>query len=251
MMEAMDGGTIVRDRSRALCMIAVNFNADLKPLHRALIDLQANQIPFALALGATRLAQGVVEAETDEIDKTFDNPTPFTEKSFALVPATKKSPVAIVFPKDIQEQYLAPYIVGGDRSLGSKKAMLVPITARTNAYGNLSRNQLATLKGKPNVFVGTVKFRNGSKVSGVWQRSATARGARYKGGGEYGTRGKNTNVIGGVRTTLKLLIHFEDTTEVPKRLDFYGRARTYVQRNAAREFEAALERALATASARK
>jgi hypothetical protein len=214
-------------------VIAINFKADLKPLHRALIDLQANQIPFALALGATRLAQGVVEAETDEIDKTFDNPTPFTEKSFALVPATKKSPVAIVFPKDIQEQYLAPYIVGGDRSLGSKKAMLVPITARTNAYGNLSRNQLATLKGKPNVFVGTVHSRRtGKPISGVWQRPTNA---------QRRAAGRNSG-----KAPLKLLIEFTDTTPAPKRLDFYGRARRYISRNATAVFTDALNQAIAS-----
>ncbi|MDH4746859.1 hypothetical protein OMP43_22810 [Sphingomonas sp. CBMAI 2297] len=218
-------------------MITVNFKADLKPLHRALIDLQANQIPFALALGATRLAQGVVVEEADEIDKTFDNPTPFTKKSFAIVPATKKSPVAIVFPKDVQEAYLEPYIVGGNRSLGSKKAMLVPITARTNAYGNLSRNQLAALKGKPNVFVGTVHSRRtGKPISGVWQRTPAKRAPARKGAVSNAAPGK-----------LKLLIAFEDTTPAPKRLDFYGRARRYISRNAAAVFSDALSQAIASA----
>lgn len=229
-------------------MLALNFKADLKPLQRAMIGIRGSQIPFALALGATRLAQGVQAAETDEIKQTFDNPTPFTEKALAIVPAKKKAPVAIVFAKDIQDAYLAPYVVGGDRSLGGKKAMLVPINARTNAYHNLSRNQLATLKGKPNVFVGTVRFKkSGKAVSGVWQRGAVKRGARNKGNGEHGTKGSSQGKVGSVRSTLKLLIEFKDTTPTTKGFAFYARAQRYVSRNAAPVFAAALNEALATA----
>ena len=53
-------------------------------------------------------------------------------------------------------------------------------------------------------------------------------------------------MIGGVRTTLKLLVQFQDTTEAPKHLEFYETARAYVRANAKREFDAAFRKALAT-----
>lgn len=231
----------------------IDIRADLKPLHRAFIALGAKQVPYASALALTRLAEGVQAAEVDELKKDFEKTTAFTERAFGKTAATKKNLVATVFIKDRtsdaggQNAYLAPYVLGGDRSLGGKRGMLVPRAAKTNQFGNLSKGQLARYKGMPDVFIGPVTFKNGRTVNGVWKRGATKRGARYKGGGEYGTRGKNTNKPGGVRTTLQLLIEFEDTTPVPHGFDFYGRARTYVRANAAREFEAAMRQALATA----
>lgn len=229
-------------------LIAVNIKADLRPLHRAFLDIGHKQVPFATALALTRIAKAVQADEIGEIDRTFEKATKFTENAFAVQPAKKTAPIAVVFAKDIQEQYLEPYVVGGNRSLGTKKGMLVPIGAATNAFGNLSRGQLARLKAKPNVFVGSITFRKtGRTVSGVWQRGSTPRGARRKGNGEYGTKGNSQNQVGGVRSTLKLLIEFADTTPVKKRLDFEGRARATIRRVARREFEAALSQALATA----
>ena len=229
-------------------MLALSTKADLKPLQRGFVAFRSKQVPFATALALTSLAKGVEAQENEATVETFKNPTPFTRKSFAILPATKSKPVAIVFPKDIQEQYLAPYVLGGNRSLGSKRAMLVPISAGVNAYGNMPRNKLAQLKSKPNVFIGTVRFRkSGKAISGVWQRGETPRGKRYKGNDEYGTRGDSQGKVAGARTTLKLLIEFKDTTPAPEHLDFYGRANTYLRRNAAREFDVAMRKALATA----
>ncbi len=228
--------------------MGLGIRVDLRQAQQALGDLVNRQVPFASALALTMLAEGVQAAETDEENRTFDNPTPFTQRAFAKTPATKKRLVATVFIKDAQANYLAPYVDGGDRFLGAKKGMLAPVGQKTNQYGNLPRNTLARLKGKPNVFIGPIMFKKtGRTVNGVWQRSATPRGQRYKGGGEYGTRGKNTNIVDGVRTTLTLLIQFEDTTEVPKHLDFYGRARAHVAKYAQPVFEAALTQAMKTA----
>lgn len=135
--------------------------------------------------------------------------------------------------------------MGGNRSLGTKRGMLAPRAVGLNQYGNLSKGKLASLKSKPGVFIGPVTLKNGRTINGVWQRGKTKRGERYKGGGEYGTRGK-LNKIGGARTTLKLLIQFEDTTPVRKRLPFEKVARMYIQRNATAAFDAALRRALQT-----
>lgn len=229
-------------------MIGIDIRGDLRPLQRAMIALRAEQVPFAMSLALNALAKGVSADQTKLLDETFDTPTPFTEKAYRIEVATKSRPVAVVAAKDIQAQYLEPYVHGGQRSYGEKKGMLGPRDVGLNKYGNLSKGKLQSLKAKPGVFIGSVRFRkSGNTVSGVWQRGATPRGTRHKGGGEHGTKGKNTNVIGGVRTTLKLLIQFEDTSEVPKRLPFEQRSRSYLKANAAREFDAALRRAMQTA----
>lgn len=215
-------------------LIGLSIRADLKPLHRALIDVQVRQVPFATAVALTNLAKGAQALEADDIAHTFDHPTPFTRNAIAIQPATKSKPIAVVFPKAIAAEYLEPYIDGGNRSLGSKKGMLVPIGARTNQYGNLSKGQLARLKAKPGVFIGAVTTKGGRTIKGVWQRPAAPK--RPRGAGQPPPAGH-----------LKLLIEFADTTPVRKRLDFYGRIQRYVRANAAREFNAALSKALATA----
>lgn len=224
-------------------MVAIRADFDLSALQRAARAFGSQQMPFAEALALTRLAKGVSAEETRAVIDTFDSPTPFTQKAFTVRPATKAAPIAYVSAKDIAAQYLAPYVFGGERSLGKKRAMLVPKATGTNQYGNLSRNKLKTLKGKPNVFVGTITSKGGQKIAGVWQRPASsARAAPAKG------KRKSARPV---QSGLKLLIRFSDTTEAPKHLPFYERARAYVARHAPEEFRAALRQALFTTRGRK
>lgn len=215
-------------------MLAVNIRGNLAPVHRALIDLRAKQVPFATSLALNFLARGVAADERELIGQTFESPTPFTRNAYRVEVATKSRPIAVVAAKDIQAQYLSPYVRGGARFLGTKKAMLAPRAVSLNRYGNLTRGKLQALKGKPNVFIGPVKTRSGRIINGVWQRPAN--GQRRD--GTRGTKGK---------TGLRLLIQFEDTTPAPKRLPFEQRARAYIDRHARAAFEDALRMAIATA----
>jgi hypothetical protein len=209
-------------------MVAINIKADLKGVHRAFINLKAKQAPFATALALTTLAKGAAAAERDEAAKTFDTPTPFTLNAFRVQPATKSNLVAVIAVKDVQAEYLEPYVVGGDRYLGKKKGMLAPRNVALNQYGNLSRGKIRALQAKPNVYVGKITTKSGRVISGVWQRPGPAR------------KGKSAGPI-------KLLIRFEDTTPAPKHLAFVERATSYVRANAVREFQAAMRKAMATA----
>lgn len=196
--------------------------------------LGAKQVPFATSLALNVLAKGVAADQVKLIDETFDTPTPFTERAYRIEVATKAKPIAVVAAKEIQAQYLAPYVVGGQRFLGTKRGMLAPRSVGLNQYGNLTKNKLATLKGKRGVYIGKIKTRGGKVISGVWQRP----GKRPSGGRTTGAQPQGN---------LKLLIQFEDTKVVPKRLPFEQRARTYLSRNAASAFDAALRRAMTTA----
>lgn len=230
-------------------MVTIAANFELSSLQRAAKAFGAQQMPFASALALTRLAQGVSADEAEAARETFDNPTPFTQKSFAVTAATKKNPIAYVQARKIAAQYLAPYVYGEDRSLGGKKAMLVPRDVGLNQFGNLPRNKLKTLKGKPNIFVGTVKFKkSGKTISGVWQRPDNGlRRSGYR-GTKGATRGaKTASSVAGTATGLKLLIQFEDTTPAPKHLPFYETAKAYVAKHARDEFTTALRQAFETA----
>ena len=215
----------------------IGIKGDLRPLQRAFIVLGAKQVPFATSLALTALAKGVVAEETKAVDDTFKSPTPFTERAFRIDAASKSKPIAVVAIKDIQAQYLAPYIVGGPRFLGKKKGMLAPRSVALNQYGNLPKNKLRSLQGKPNIYIGPIKTKSGRVISGVWQRPTPARIGR-------GKRGATKAAPAG---KLKLLIQFEDTTPAPKHFAYFERARTYLKKNAAREFDIAMRRALSTA----
>lgn len=231
---------------------SIDVRIDRSALRRAIADIGERQIPFATALTLNALAKGVKVAEQVEVGRVFDTPNPFTQTAFRTVNATKGNLVSRVLAKDStndtggQNAYLAPYVFGGKRSLGKKKKMLAPITNNIglNSYGNLPRTKVKTLKAKPGVFVGTIRFnKSGKSYSGVWQRPE--RGRRKD--GSYGTIGDTHNKLDGVRTGLKLLIKFEESTDTHKRLDFEGTARRYIKKNAAHEFDLALRKAMATA----
>ena len=232
-------------------MIALS--VDLGPVHKALKALGTTQIPFASALALTKLAQGVAEAERAQTKETFAHPTPFTQNAFRVTAATKGNPVAWVAAKDIAAQYLAPYVFGGDRSYGNKKAMLVPKQIAVNQYGNLPRGKLKQLQGKPGIFIGPVKTKAGVVINGVWQRPVIGiradgtRGTKSKTIG--GTRLANGKTVGGTVVSdgkLKLLVRFEDTTPTNKHFPFFERARAYATRNAQSEFKVALKQAMAS-----
>ncbi|MGY2732374.1 hypothetical protein [Sphingomonas sp. UYP23] len=220
----------------------IDIRADLKPLQRAFIALGAKQVPFATSLALNALAKGVATQERAEVDKTFSTPASFTENAFRIAVATKSNPIATVAAKDKtnahggQAAYLAPYVIGGERFLGSKKGMLAPRSVGLNQYGNLTKGKLASLRGRPNVFIGKLQTKSGRIISGVWQGPAAVKALRRKSAGVSTTQGG-----------AKLLIQFEDTTPVKKRFDFFGRATSYLKSNAAREFDAAMRQALATA----
>ena len=214
-------------------VVSLDIRGHLPPLHRAMMRLGASQIPFATSLALNTLARGVSADQEYLIGETFKTPTPFTKKAYRIEVATKTRLVSRVAAKDIQSQYLAPYVVGGTRFLGRKRGMLAPRGVMLNQYGNLTKGKLASLKAKPKTYIGKVKTRSGKEINGVWQRPSSAQRRR-----------------GGARSALKLLIQFEDTTPVPKRLPFEQRARIYIERHARAVFNEALRRAIDTQSGR-
>lgn len=204
--------------------IKVTVRTDLFTLERSLDSFARKQLPFATSLALTAIAKRVKDAEDKAIPEIFDAPTPFTQKAVAIIPSRKQTQRAVIFIKDRQAHYLDPYEDGGHQVLNSR-ALLNPKNIKLNQYGNLSKNTLARLKARPDIFIGPVKTKGGI-VNGVWQRIPPKRG---------------------VPAHLKLILRFGDGVEVTKHLDFRKRAITVIRGCSRVEMGKAIARALASA----
>ncbi|WP_433693236.1 hypothetical protein [Paraburkholderia phenoliruptrix] len=204
-------------------MLTLSVRSEIKSVARALDSLARKQLPFATAQAINATATGVKEAEQQNMRKVLDAPTPFTVNAVAIKRATKSNPVALVYVKPVAAAYLLPYEIGGPNKLNSQ-ALLKPVGAKVNQYGNLPRNLVKRLSSKPNVFVGKVQTKGGL-VDGVWQRTKQ-------------TRGK--------RAGLKLMVKFEDAHEAKQRLDFRGVGKRTVAATFRGELDKAVAKAIAT-----
>ena len=224
-------------------MLDISVHSNLKEITRKLTRFAHQQVPFATAQALTATAKAVQSAEDANLKKVLDNPTPFTLRSIGVKGASKSNQTAIVFMRDIAAAYLAPYEFGGLNKLNGQ-ALLKPIDVRVNQYGNLPRSKLKSLKGRKDVFIGSITFKkSGKTISGVWQRPTV--GTRRS--GHRGSTG-NTHVIEGARSGLKLLIRFTDAHEVTQHLAYMSVAKQTVAKSFNREFGRALSRAIATAN---
>lgn len=205
-------------------MFTVSVKSDIRNVARALDDLARKQLPFATAQAINATAAKVKEAEQENMRKVLDAPTPFTVNSVAVKKATKGNPVALVYVKPVAASYLLPYETGGLNKLNSQ-ALLKPIGAKVNQYGNLPRNLVKRLTGRPNVFVGKIQTKGGL-VDGVWQRTKQ-------------TRGK--------RAGLKLMVKFEDAHEATQHLDYAGVGKRVVAATFRGELDKAVAKAMASA----
>jgi hypothetical protein len=215
-------------------MVDVRMRLDDKAVRRMLADLPSKQIPFAISTGVNAISKRVAAAETAALGSEFHKATPFTKRAIAIQPARKEVPYAVVYVKDAQAAYLAPYETGGRQFLGSKRALINPkAKPLLNQYGNLPKGKLQRLKGRKDVFIGAVKTKAGL-VSGVWQRLpghiANAKDAK---GEKVGP--------------LVLLIRWGDPQEVKPTLHFATRAAKVASDSVVTEFQAAFAKALATA----
>jgi len=196
----------------------------MKSLSRTLDGFAKKQLQFATAQAINATAEIVKRAQQDNMKKVLDAPTPFTVNSIGIKKATKANLNATVFVKPVAAAYLLPYETGGKNKLNSQ-ALLKPVNAKVNQYGNLPRNLVKRLTAKPNVFVGKVQTKDGL-VDGVWQRTKK-------------TRGKKAG--------LKLMVKFEDAHEATQHLDYGGVAKRVVGAVFRVELEKAMAKAMASA----
>ena len=224
-------------------MLSISVRADVKGLTRQLSALAQKQIPFATATALTATAKLVAAAEVENMKKVLDKPTPFTLRSVRVKGARKSDPVATVYMQDTAAVYLLPFEFGGRHKLIGKGITWLNPKDKSllNQYGNLPKSKLNALKNRPDVFVGTVKTKDGKTIDGVWQRPTAEPAANAK--GKVKLKAK-TNYSG----KLKLLIRFGDALEVKDQLHWRTLAQKTVGAVFKEEFTKALAAALATAS---
>jgi hypothetical protein len=223
----------------------INIQTNIKAFEKKVSAFAHKQLPFATAQALTAIAQAVVLAEQVNEKKVLDRPKPFTTGAIGVVKANKARMEATVFVKDITAAYLEPYQFGGKNKLNSR-ALLKPVDAVTDLdqFGNLPRNFIRKLKGRPDIFIGTVQTKAGP-VNGVWQRDAsvdfelplTTRTGKLR------TPKARRNTSG----RLILLVKFTDAHPVKQHLDWFNVAQRAVAKNFNREMGKALARAIATA----
>lgn len=212
--------------------------ADLKDLSRQLETIK-KQIPFATAQAMTSVVRQIRDAEQTAMKRRLENPTPFTVNSVRAAGATKNNLVARVFVMDTAAAYLDPFESGGVHKLNGQ-ALLNPKNIKLNKFGNLSRNKLAQLKAKPNVFIGDV---NG--VNGVWQRKKALKGKKGKKRQKRSANGTHSPRV--KQRPPKLLIRFGDALPVKPVLGYMDRANAMAKALLPQEIQKALAEAMRTA----
>ena len=202
--------------------LTISVKTDLKDVTRYLTRIQRKQVPFATALALTTTAKDVQRAETVQLTKKLDRPTPFTKRSMGIKAATKRRLTAEVFIKRIQARYLQWQIFGGVRR-GS--LLTVPKQQKVNVSGNipaLKKKKPVWRKGRTTTKKSFVKTIRGTR--GVWERI----------GGKHAQK-------------IRLLVAFEDSLTYRKRFPFFKIAEGVVRNRFVKNFNAALARALRTA----
>ena len=202
--------------------------ANITELEKTLRNV-SKQAKFAQARALTRVARSIQEKEQQNIENTFDNPTPFTIKSVKSIGARRDNLQAKVFIQDIAANYLEPYEHGGVHKL-SGKVLLNPKNIRLNKYGNMPRGKVKNLAAKDDVFMGSVDTAKG-KVSGVWQRKKVRKSKKK----------------GSQRGNLKLLVRFGEALPVKQDLGFYDVAQDTFMKEYPGYFRDEVANAFATA----
>jgi hypothetical protein len=162
-------------------MIEITSNA--AAFLRGLENDRARKLPRVMAAALTRTAADVRADAARRIASVFDRPVTFTRRAIYTANAKPSRLSARVGIKPIQAKYLGLQEDGGTRR-PARRALLIPVRARLNRYGNLSRGQVARLLARPDTFSGSI---NGH--GGIWQRTrsgglklliAYAASARYR-----------------------------------------------------------------------
>jgi hypothetical protein len=143
----------------------ISLTSNIAQLRRIMQREQRSQLPFATARALTMTGQDARADLEPHIDRAFDRPTRFTRNSVATQPATRTRLYSRVLIKDAQAAYLGLQEEGGTRT-PARTALVVPVEARLNQYGNMPRGYLRRLLSRSDTFSGNVKG-----IGGIWQRT--------------------------------------------------------------------------------
>lgn len=264
MSDPQHGGIFIH----AAMQISVSIQLDR--IKSGLRELEVNQIPFALAAALTDTAKDVTAAEQHEIRDSFDRPTPTTQNSVYMKPATKANLEAIVGIKNFMgkgtsaEEYLASEIEGGqrlpkrfERALISAGIMPSGYYAMPGAgvaldqYGNIGRGLIVQLISYFQAFPEQGYAANMTDK----RKAALAKGKRGQQGVAYfASRGDGHLPRGiwarysfGHGSAIKPILIFVKGAHYEKRFDYFYTAKLTIDRVFEKNLRARWQQAWATA----
>ena len=184
--------------SRTRSMLSVS--SDVKKLSRSLDQKFKRQIPFITSVALNSTAFDARQAVQKSLPQILDRPSTYTVKSVQVLKSSKRKLVSAVgfasrtfgkLPRNAgiaPAEYIKRLIAGGVRQKKTTRGIPVPVNARLNKFGNLSRNYLKNKVEASRSFIATIKG-----TEGLWE-----------------TRGRGKN------KSLRLLVSFKDRTTYPK-----------------------------------
>lgn len=244
-------------------MLQIDARTNIEELSKALRTVGEKQLPFAFALMATRLAVLVKKGELSVLKARIDRPTTTTLNSLYVKPAKPGKPEARTFFKDAwtsgvpADTYLQQAVKGGrrphkrfEKALIAKGIMkpgqyALPAASALNQFGNVPRGTIMKILsglGAAETVSGVQANATGSKRS---KRKGNAQ--KYFAGEVDGTQGvwerKKTAWGDAVRP---VFIFSDGEPGYRVILPFYKIADNIVKANRIREFQSAMDTALAT-----
>lgn len=245
-------------------MINIEARPDIESLSRAMRLIGERQLPFAMLLTATKLAQRVKRGELDVMAQRLDRPTPTTMKSLYVKAATKSKPEARTFFKDAwtsgipADTYLQQAVKGGarrhkrfEKALISKGLMsasqyAIPAPSVTNQFGNVSRGVMMKILSALSAAETSSGFTANASDSARSKRKGNAQ--RYFAGEIDGTQGiwerKKMAFGDAVRP---IFIYSDAEPQYRTMIPFFQIADNIVKANYMAEFQSAMDHVMATA----
>jgi hypothetical protein len=222
------------------------------------------QMPYIMALTATRCAQKAQVAVKKEMTQVFDRPTPWTLNATYVKMATKQSLTAILALREWGGgrpiKYLGPEVLGGMRhtkafelrlqsaGIVPRGMALVPATgAKLDQYGNISRGMIGALLSQLKAQRDASQNETAKSISR--KRKTALPSARYfvvhqqHGGLSPGVYARYSFAHGGA---VKPMFRFVRTPSYKARFALWPTAMAEVERVAPEEFAAAFTHAMAT-----
>jgi hypothetical protein len=243
---------------------------DVNPMIKHLDAFKAVQVPFAASLAINNLAKQAKSDLQDEMRKKFKNPVPFTTNSIYIKYSRKDDLYARVGLKEFQGKgnaaadYLLPQIQGGPayatrfqkslREFGylGNNEYARPTQSdflRINKYGNVTPGQYTQ------ILYGLQAFRDSSafayRKNAKKKRSPVISAIRTSEAGIYRSR----SLFPGIYLESKkarenkesALFWFGKTPNLPGKYNFRKIGSESITKNWEKEFESALDKAIATA----
>lgn len=154
----------------------ISISTNIAQVRKGLLDVQKKQVPFIAATALNDVAFKARASITAQMPSIFDKqPARFTLQAIAVEKATKTTQAARVYVRPAQAEYLRFTEAPGARFPRAGGSLPIPVNMPLNASGNIPRNKIKQLAGKPGYFVGTVHG-----VRGLYQRPKDRKNGHLK-----------------------------------------------------------------------